>query len=144
MSMTTTLVRKTFKKVFTNLSKELEDDIMNIQLGIFYNNKEADAKYEVFKNFEQVVEVDDTGKETKKLIELGDYVGAVIDFSGGTQIIELTIAQSGVRYAKELCCDINEINIILAYKNDKELPNAMLCKNYEKVRKINIGEELLI
>jgi hypothetical protein len=129
MSHITTITRNTFNKVFKNLANELNTMIENIQLGISY--KEGNQSFTAYKNF-----------KLEKQIMLGDYVGAAIDWSGGTVIIESTIAQAGAKYAKEFNTPIDNIKVIMQYNNG-ELPNAVLLNNNEKVRKIDIETEFL-
>ena len=126
--MIISLCRKTFIKVFKNLAKEMNVDISNVQLGICYNGK---TTYEAYNNLKKV-----------KDIELDDYVGGIIDFSGGTEVIKSTISQACITYSKELKCRREDINIIMQYNNDK-LPNAVLLCENKKVRKIDIEVEFL-
>ena len=73
---------------------------------------------------------------------MGDYVGGVIDWSGGTAVIETTIAQSGAAYSKELAVPVDSIKIIMAYKKD-HLPDAVLMSEGKKVRNVDIQKEFL-
>lgn len=129
MSHVTTIVRSTFNKVFNNLAKEFDSDISNIQLAICY--KDGEQKFEAYKNFKR-----------EREIKLGDFVSAAIDWSGGTVVIESTIAQAGAKYAKEFNVSIDCIQVIMKY-NEGNLPNAVLLKNNEKIRNIDIQTEFL-
>lgn len=123
------LTKNTFKKIFTNLSREFDAPPENIQLGIQYKN--GSHNYEAYKNFQK-----------EKDIELNDYVGSSIgfDLTGGVSSIDMVIGESGVRYANELNCKTDDIKIIMAYK-EKELPRAALLQNNKKVREIDIQKE---
>lgn len=127
--MTITLCKNTFNKIFKNLASELDTEINHAYLGICY--KTTGAVYEAYK----------TGKKIKD-IEIDDYVGAIIDFSGGTEIIKATINQAGNNYAKELNCNPDSVKVIMQYNNGA-LPNAVLMKDNLKVRNINIEKEFL-
>lgn len=129
MSHITTVARNTFNKVFKNLAKELNTIVENIQLSIQY--KEGKQIFVVYKNF-----------KAEKEITLGDWCGAVIDWSGGSVIIESTIAQGGAKYAKEFNTPIDNIQVIMQYNNG-ELPMAVLMNANQKVRKIDIETEFL-
>ena len=129
MSALTHIAGNTFRKVFINLAKEMEVAVEQVQLGIYYKN--GNHVYEAYKDFKK-----------EKDIDLGDYVGTIIDFSGGTEIINMTIAQAGVKYASGLGCDASSINIIMRYKKDS-LPEAVLLKDGAKVRDIDIDNEFL-
>lgn len=129
MSHLSYIAKNTFNKIFTNLSKEMGEEVNKIQLGIYYTN--GMQKYEVYRNLKK-----------EKDIELNKYVGSVIDFTGGTEVINATISQSGPVYAKELNCELDEISVIMQYK-EKSLPMAVLMKKKEKVRNIDIEKEFL-
>jgi hypothetical protein len=129
MSHISTITKNTFNKVFNNLAKELESNVSEIQLAICYS--EGQQKFEAYRNFKK-----------EKDILLGDYVGSVIDWSGGTIVIESTIAQAGARYAKELGVPLDNIRVIMKY-NDGKLPDAVLLNGDEKVKKIDIETEFL-
>ncbi len=127
--MVTTLCRNTFNKIFKNLAEEMNTDIAKACLGICYHK--GGASYEAYNNLTKV-----------KDIEIDDYVGAVIDFSGGTEVIKATINQAGTNYAKEFDCSPESISIIMQY-NEGKLPNAVLMKDNLKIRNINIEKEFL-
>ncbi|KKS77125.1 MAG: hypothetical protein UV51_C0010G0030 [Candidatus Woesebacteria bacterium GW2011_GWC1_42_9] len=127
MSHITYLAKKTFNKIFNNLGKELNEDVTNIQLGICY--KSGQHFYEAYSNFKKV-----------KNIVLGDYVGAVIDFSGGTEMIDSTIVQSGTTFSKNLNCPLDDISIIMRYRKD-QFPESVLLVNGKKEREINIEKD---
>lgn len=134
MGMVAHLAKNAFKKIFKNLAKELQEPVENIQLGIYYPDG---CKFEAYKNFEKV-----------KDIALDSYIGRAIDFTGGTAAIEMTIAEAGPRFVKELSEKLNrevsvgEVNIIMKYNEDK-LPIAVLLCDGQKQRVINIETEFL-
>ena len=129
MSAVSTIVKNTFGKVFNNLAKEMNVPVENIQLGIYY--VAGLQKYEVYNQFKK-----------EKDFEIGDYVGTVIDWGGGTALLESTLSQSGARYAKECGCEVDSIKVIMAFKKDC-LPDAVLMAEGKKVRNINIETEIL-
>ena len=129
MSAVSTIVKNTFGKVFNNLAKEMNVPVENIQLGIYY--VAGLQKYEVYNQFKK-----------EKDFEIGDYVGTIIDWGGGTALLESTLSQSGIRYAKEVGCNVDSIKVIMAYKKDC-LPDAVLMAEGKKVRNINIETEIL-
>ena len=129
MSTISNIVKNTFGKVFLNLAKEMNVPVEKIQLGIYYDK--GLQKYEVYNQFKK-----------EKDFEIGDYVGMVIDFSGGTAVIETTISQGGSRYSKELNVPIDAIKIIMAYKKDC-LPDAVLMAEGKKIRNLDINQEFL-
>lgn len=129
MSAVGIITRNTFNKIFKNLAVELSTTPEKIQLGIYYEG--GNQKFEVYQNFKK-----------EKDIEIDDYCGAVLDFSGGTEIIKSTIAQAGAGYAKELNTKIDFIKIVMQYK-ENSIPNAVLVIEGKKVRSINIEEEFL-
>ena len=129
MSAISNIVKNTFGKVFLNLAKEMNVPVEKIQLGIYYDK--GLQKYEVYNQFKK-----------EKDFEIGDYVGMVIDFSGGTAVIETTISQGGSRYSKELNVPIDAIKIIMAYKKDC-LPDAVLMAEGKKIRNLDINQEFL-
>ncbi|MDP2778614.1 MAG: hypothetical protein Q8O48_13325, partial [Anaerolineales bacterium] len=99
MGMIKTIAKNTFRKIFKNLA--IDDDlncpVEEVQIVISFENGEH--RYDVYKNFQKV-----------KRINLDDYVGAVFDFTGGTSVIETTIAQSGAKYAKECDSSVDDIS----------------------------------
>ena len=140
MSFSSGLVKKTFIKIFKNLSEELSVTPSDIQLGIVFVN--GTQGYEAYKNFEKVKDID-----------ISDYVGTVIDFSGGTELIKATIGQAGSTYSKRLKCDIKDVSIVMQYKQD-DFPDTVLLqdkvveingkgdiKEKVKIRNINISTE---
>lgn len=129
MSHIAHIVKNTFIKVFKNLAAELGTMVENIQIGIYYEG--GTQKYRVYKDMVAVKE-----------FAIGEYCGMIIDMTGGTQMIETTIAQGGAKYAQELKCNIDEIKIIMKHKNES-LPDAVLMKGAEKVRGIDIAKEFL-
>ena len=130
MSAISNIVKNTFGKVFLNLAKEMDAPVENIQLGVYYDEK-GNQKYEVYNQFKK-----------EKDIDISEYVPGVVDWSGGTAVIETTIAQSGARYAKELNVGIGTVKIIMAYKKDC-LPDAVLMAEGKKIRNVNIQSEIL-
>lgn len=124
------LAKKTFNKIFANIAKELGEPVANIQIGIYY--KDGVHKFEVFRKFIR-----------EKDIELDDYVGGAVDFSGGTAVIEATIAQSGPKYAKEIGCEVSDVKIIMQHNEKSGLPDTVLLNGKTKVRKIDIEKEFL-
>lgn len=130
MSAVSTIVKNTFGKVFNNLAKEMNVPVENLQLGIYY--VAGLQKYEVYNQFKREKEIDD----------FGSYCGTIIDWSGGSAIIESQITTAGIMFSKELKCNIDSIKIIMAYKKDS-LPNTVLLQDMKKVRSINIEKELL-
>lgn len=129
MSAVSTIVKNTFNKVFNSLAKELNVPVEKIQIGIFY--VDGKQKFEVFNHFKRVSEFD-----------FADHIPSVVDWSGGSAMIEATIAQGGARYSKELNTPIDAIKIIMAYKKDC-LPDAVLMNAGKKERNVNIEEEFL-
>lgn len=123
------IVKNTFEKIFNNLSKEIGEPVSNIQLGIYYT-PEGSQKYEVYRQYKK-----------EKDIEIGNYVGTLIDWSGGTAVIDATIAQAGAGYAKELGKPIELINIIMQHVKGK-LPNAVLMVDGKKERNIDVNDFL--
>lgn len=128
------LAKNAFKKIFKNIASEFEVPVENVQLGIYYTEG---CKFEAYKNFEKV-----------KDITLDAYIGRAIDFTGGTAAIEMTIAEAGPRFVKELSeklkreVALGSVNIIMKYNDDK-LPVAVLLCDGEKQRVINIENEFL-
>jgi len=129
MGMISHITKNTFNKIFANLAKEMGAKIDDVQLGIFY--VKGEQKYEAYHNLEKV-----------KDIELDEYCGSIIDFSGGTEVINSTIARAGSVYAKEHGCNIDEVNIIMKYNNAK-LPMASLMISGRVARRIEIEKEFL-
>mgnify|MGYP001569159092 CR=1 FL=1 len=129
MSVASTIVKNTFEKIFTNLVKEMDAPVGKLLIGIYYHK--GQQRFEVFNHLKK-----------EKDIDISEYCGALIDWSGGSIIIETTIAQAGAKYAKELSVDSDDIKIIMQYK-EKCLPNAVLMAKGEKVRNINIEREFL-
>ena len=123
------MAKNTFNKVFKNLAAELKTDPSKIQLGIYYD--QGNHKYEFYNEMKRVREFD-----------LEDYVGAAIDWSGGTAVIESTIAQAGANYAKELSAPIDEIKIVMAYRENM-MPQAVLLVRSAKIRTIDIEKDFL-
>lgn len=130
MGMSSNIVKKTFITVFNNISKDINAPVEKIQLGIYYDEKGL-QKYEVYNHFKK-----------EKDIDINDFIPGVIDWSGGSALIESTIAQSGAKYAKELNEAIHKIKIIMAYHKDS-LPYAVLLVDGKKIRNINIEKEIL-
>ena len=129
MSAMSNMAKNTFNKVFKNLAAELKTDPSKIQLGIYYD--QGNHKYEFYNEMKRVREFD-----------LEDYVGAAIDWSGGTAVIESTIAQAGANYAKELSAPIDEIKIVMAYRENM-MPQAVLLVRSAKIRTIDIEKDFL-
>lgn len=129
MGVISIIAKKMFKKIFTNIALELDVKPENIQLGIYYEN--GSHKFEAFKNHVK-----------EKDVDIDDYCGSIVDFSGGTAIIGATIAQAGPRYAKEMGCSIGDVNIVMQYQ-EKTLPLAVLLNGKTKFRTIDISKEFL-
>jgi large-conductance mechanosensitive channel len=129
MSTTGLIVKNTFNKVFNNLAKELVVPVEEIQIAIYYEEKKQ--KYAVYHK-----------NEKKKDFDIGNYIEAVIDWSGGTALIENTIAQGGTKYAKEYESEIDAIKIVMIQVKDS-FPRAVLLVGGEKKRPVNIEEEFL-
>lgn len=129
MSAVSTIAKNTFNKIFKNLAKEHNTEPGKIQLGIFYDG--GQNKFEFYNEMKRVGEFD-----------IDDYVGAVIDWSGGSEVIKSTIAQAGANYSKELSVSINEIKIIMAYRENL-MPQAVLMISGVKKRSIDIETEFL-
>ena len=129
MGAVTFIAKNTFKKIFKNLAEELESPVSGVQIGICYN--EGVHKFEAYIDFKKI-----------KDINPEDYIGTVVDLTGGITVIEATIAQSIPRYAKELECSPDEVNVIMRYVDGK-LPDAVLLRGTEKIRKIDIEQEFL-
>ena len=130
MSFVSHIAKNTFNKVFVNLSKELGVEPGNVQLGIYYDAA-GNQKFCGYKNM--VLEKD---------IDFDDYCGSIFDFSGGTEVIKSTVAQAGAGYAAEYKVPVNEIKIIMAYR-EKQLPRAILMNGGKKEREIDIEKEFL-
>lgn len=131
MGMIKTIAKNTFRKIFKNLAldEELNCPVEEVQIVISFENGEH--RYDVYKNFKRV-----------KQIQLDNYVGAVVDFTGGTSVIETTIAQSGAKYAKECNGRVDDISIVMRNKVDG-LPDCALMNGSSRVRKIDIENEFL-
>lgn len=127
MSHVAYIARTTFEKVFNNLSKELNEPVENIQLGICYKN--GKQVYEAYRNFKH-----------EKDIDLGDYVGTLIDWSGGTTMIDATIAQAGINYKEHFKCAPEDVNVIMRFRKNK-FPEAVLLLNGKKEKEIDIETE---
>ena len=150
MSHVAHIVKNTFINVFQNLSKELGMMVESIQLGIYYD--QGQQKYTAYRNFKPIMktkegvmrkENEPTAADDKIwTFDIGSYVGMIIDFSGGTQMIETTLAQAGAGYANKEKCGTDDIKIIMQYKKDS-LPDAVLMKGGDKVRAIDIRTEFL-
>lgn len=130
MGMVSFLAKKIFDKIFTNLAKSLDQTVDKVQIGIRWEN--SAPKYEAYISFKKIKE-----------IELDDYVGSVVDFSGGTAVVESTIAQSGPKYAKQLGVAIEDVSIIMQHNAKTRIPDAVLMNGKAKVRKIDIESEFL-
>lgn len=141
MGMVSFLAKKIFNKIFHNLAAELEDKVENIQLGIYYAN--GSQKYEVLQKQASKNCPGTMAFVKVKDIDLDDYCGSVVDFSGGTAVIEATIAQSGPKYAREIGCSVGDVNIIMQYNATSGIPDAVLMNAKAKVRKIDIIQEFL-
>lgn len=126
MSHVKFIAKNTFNKIFKNLAKDFKEDVSKIQLGICF--PEGKRKYEAFLELKK-----------QKDIEMESYLGI---FDVGIHAIEATIANAGAAYCKELGCKPDEINIIMQYNNG-QLPVAVLLKNNQKVRNIDIEKEFL-
>lgn len=123
------IAKNIFKKIFKNLAEELESPVDSVQVGLYF--EEGVHKFEAYKNFKR-----------EKDIDLEDYCGTVVDLSGGLQVIEMTISQSGPRFAKEIGCEVDEVKVI--FKNrDGDLPLAVLMRGDKKVRNVDINAEFL-
>lgn len=120
------ICKNIFNKIFKNLAEELNIDIADIQIGILFEN--GISVYEVYNKFTKV-----------KNIELSDYCN-IMDLLVGIEVINSTINQAGAGYAKELNCDIKCINVILQYNGGK-MPNAILLKDNDKIRNIDIQQD---
>ena len=129
MSAVGNIAKNTFKKVFVNLAKELSCKEENIQLGIAYVG--GKHQFEAYKDMRK-----------EKNITLDKYVGYAIDFTGGTHVIEATIAQAGTNFAKTLECPVDDIKIVMAYNKDG-MPKAVLMRGQEKIRMIDIEKEFI-
>lgn len=128
MSHVQYLAKKTFGKIFQNLAKELGEKVENIQIGIVYEN--GQPVYEAYRNFKK-----------EKNIDLGDYVGTVVDWSGGTSMIGATIAQAGILYKEHYKCAPEDLNIIMKYPKENDFPEAVLLLKGKKEKEINIATE---
>lgn len=129
MGMVKYLAKNTFKKIFRNLAAELECPESAVQIGIYFID--GAPKFYAFKNMIKIKE-----------IELDDYCGSVVDFTGGTAVIQATIAQSGPKYARELSAPITDVSVIMRHRDDA-LPDAVLLNGNVKARKIDIEQEFL-
>ena len=127
MSHVQFLARKTFDKIFKNLAKEMNEDVHNIQIGICYKNSQQ--VYEAYRHFKK-----------EKDIELGNYVGTIIDWSGGTSMIDATIAQAGITYQNQFKCASEDLNVIMKH-NEGYFPVAVLLLKGKKEKEINIETE---
>lgn len=125
-----TLVRGAFNTIFENLAKDLNEDVLKIQLGICF--KSGGHVYEAFSNFSKV-----------KDINIDEYFGVMMDLSGGGAAIDQTICQAGPVYAKEFDCPIDDISIIFQWKSKDSLPKAVILKAGAKARALDIEQEFL-
>lgn len=123
------IAKNVFKKIFKNLAEELQLPVEQVQIGLSFEN--GVHKFHAYKNF-----------KIEKQIDLEDYVGTVIDLSGGIQAIEMTICQCGPRYAKEIGCNIDDVKVIFKHR-DGDLPAAVLLNGAVKIRNIDINAEFL-
>ena len=141
------LAEKSFRKIFTNLAKEVNQKVEDIMIGICYES--GNHKYIAYVkdggSFKPVLDAE--GKV--RSIDLDDYSGMLMDLSGGTAAIDSTIAQSGPRFARELSeklqkeIKVDDVSILMKYK-ENDLPFAVLMTNgNEKQRNINIEAEFL-
>lgn len=141
------LVKRTFNKIFKNLSQELNENVNDIQLGIYF---EGDIhKYECFKN----------GVHLKNIEDLDVYIDNI--FNAGSGVLEQTIAACGPRYARELNekkrkewidegnllgkeheVKPSDIKIIMKYK-DGGLPSTVLLCEGKPQRVIDVEKEFL-
>ena len=144
MSAASTIVKNTFEKVFTNLAKKNDTPVEKTVIQIYY--EKGVQKYNWFdgrgNGWSEWIANGCTDKKKEKDFEIDEYTGTLLDWSGGTAILETTIAQAGAKYAKELNSEIDGIKIIMEYKKDS-LPNAVLFSNEQKVRNVNIEKEFL-
>lgn len=124
------LVKRAFNTVFENLAKDLNEDVLKIQLGICF--KGGSHVYEAFSNFSKV-----------KDINLDEYFGVMMDLSGGASAIDQTICQAGPVYAKEFDCPVDDISIIFQWKDKDSLPKAVILKAGAKARALDIEQEFL-
>lgn len=129
MGIVKSIAKRSFGKIFKNLSADLDCPISDVKIGITF--KDGVHAFGAYK-----------GRDFVKGIKLDDYVGSVVDFSGGTSVVETTIAQSGPRYAKECEASIDDIEIIMQ-NNDNSLPDAVLLCMNKKIRRIDIEKEFL-
>ena len=129
------LAKKSFAKIFKNLAAEMNEPVSNVQIGITYSL--GSHKYFAYRAFKK-----------EKEITLDDYCGAITDLSGGTQVIEATIAQAGPKYAKEMSQKYakevftDKVAVIMAHK-DGDFPMAVLLHEGKKERNIDIEREFL-
>ena len=141
------LVKRTFNKVFKNLAEELNENVNDIQLGIYF---EGDVhKYECFKN----------GVHVKNIDDLDVYIDNI--FNAGSGVMDQTIAACGPRYARELNekkrkewieegnllgkeheVKPSNIKIIMKYKEDS-LPTTVLLCDGKPQRAIDVEKEFL-
>ena len=136
MGIVSNLTKKAFAKIFKNLADDLGVPIADVAINIAY--KDGMHRFEAFKNGTP------QGFVKIKQIQLDDYIGKgiAIDFTGGTAAIEMTISQAGPKYAKELNCAVDDIEVFMADIPGK-LPKAVLMKSGQKVRSIDIDTEFL-
>lgn len=127
MSHVQFLARKTFGKIFKNLAKEMNEEVQNIQIGICYKNSQQ--VYEAYRNFNK-----------EKDINLANYVGTIVDWSGGTAMIDATVAQAGIMYQNKFKCNPEDLNLIMKYK-EGSFPEAVLLLKGKKEKEINIETE---
>ena len=123
-------MQKTFDSIYLNLAKELNIKAEDVQIAISY--KAGKRQYDVYSGFKMV----------RESVDLNRYTGTIIDWTGTTTLMDTMFAPSGVRYAHEMGVNIDEIKIILSYR-EKDMPEAMLMSGGAKVRNININQEFL-
>ena len=131
------IAEKQMAKIFKNLAKHIGADLTNMHIGIFY--EKGGCRYFAYKDNMRVMVYPE---DQKWDFDLEDFVGFLIDFSGFTEIAKGTIGQAGARFAGECKCNVDDVSIIMKYR-DGDLPKAFLmCRNV-KVREVNIETEFL-
>ena len=137
MSAASVITKKTFNKIFNNLSAKVNQPLDNLKIGIFYENGEP--KYYAYSGVDRIQvhpEKDQWNFDPK------NFIGTMIDWSGGTEVIKATIEQAGQRYSKEYDCSVDDVSIIMK-PNDGKLPLAVLLVNNEKKQEIDIKQDFL-
>lgn len=129
------IIEDALNTIFVNVANDLKYPVQDIFIGIEY--RESKAFYYPYVKQDGVMKKMKEEDGSFKELDLEYYINksdsTVINMVGGSEQVGMTIGQWGLKFAAQCEADIEDIDLILKYNQEEEMPYAILQKRVDGV-----------